>query len=508
MSTITLVLLFVGLAAGLFGGYTFRTQQLKEEEIKKRREAEKVMKEAESKAQAIVSRAKDESMKAQEEANREERNRRKKIQEAEQRLMKKEESLDSKAENAEKLKADLEKEMDALKVKKIEAEKLVKQQEDKLQAVASLNKDEAKKLLLSQVEEESREELIAFAKKLEDEVKSEVDTKSKQILVDAIQRYASETAVESTTTIVDLPQDDLKGRIIGREGRNINAFETVTGVDVIVDDTPGSIVISGFDPIRRYIAKVSLERLIEDGRIHPARIEETVGQVKEELNLLIKELGEKAAFEVGVAGLPANLLKILGRLKFRIAYGQNVLKHSIEVSFLAAEIAGMVGANVDMVKKAGLLHDIGKAVNHEVQGKHAIIGRDILKKFGMPDDLIHCVEANEGDVPAKTLESKIVQVANLISVSRPGADRENLENYIKRLSEIEKIALEFEGVEKAFAIQAGHQLRAFVKPEVVDDLHAIKLSNEIARKIEKDLQYTGKIKVDVVRELRVEAYAE
>ena len=505
---VVLVLLFVGALVGGAIGMVLKERQRKDSEEKNRRELEQAASEARKEAEKIISQAKNEAMKAEEEAKRDERSKRKKLQEMEQRLVKKEETLDQKSEKAEKVKEDLEKEMDSLKAKKQEAEQLVREQERKLQDVASLDKEAAKKLLLEQVEAESKEELVEYAKKLEDEMKKEVDEKAKQILVDAIQRYASETTVESTTTIVDLPSDDLKGRIIGREGRNINAFETVTGVDVIVDDTPGSIVISGFDPIRRYIAKVSLERLVEDGRIHPARIEETVGQVREEVNVLIKELGEKASFEVGVAGLPPNLVKILGRLKFRIAYGQNVLKHSMEVAYLGAEIAGMVGANVDLVKKAGLLHDIGKAVDHEVQGKHAIIGRDILKKFGMPEDLVHCVEANEGDTEAKTLEAKIVQVANLISVSRPGADKENLENYVKRLSEIERIATDFDGVEKAFAVQAGRQLRAFVKPDQVDDLKAIKLSNEIARRIERDLQYTGKIKVDVVRELRVEAFAE
>ncbi len=255
------------------------------------------------------------------------------------------------------------------------------------------------------------------------------------------------------------------------------------------------------------MAKITLERLVEDGRIHPARIEEMYSKVKEEVNGLIKELGEKAAFEVGVAALPPNLLKILGRLKFRIAYGQNVLKHSMEVAFLAAELAGMMGANIDLCKKAGLLHDIGKAVDHEVQGKHAFIGRDILKKFGMPDEVLHCVEANEGDVEALSVEAKIIQVANLISVARPGANKENLETYVKRLMEIEKLATDFPGVQKAFAAQAGRELRVFVGPDEVDDLQALKMSHEVARKIEKDLQYSGKIKVEVIREKRVEAFA-
>lgn len=508
MSTITLVLLILCFAVGGGIGYVYRTGQLKDEELKKRKEQEKALQEANARAGEMMIKAKNEAMKYQEEAKHEERTRRKKIEETEERLMRKEQSLDSKIDHSEKLKEKLEKEVEDAKKKKEEAEKLLLKQEEKLKEVAALGKDEAKKILLQQVEEESRDELVAYAKKLEKDVKEEADTKSKEILAEAIQRYASETTVESTTTIVNLPSDDLKGRIIGREGRNINAFETVTGVDVIVDDTPGSIVISCFDPIRRYMAKIILERLIEDGRIHPARIEEMAAKVKEEVNVLIKELGEKAAYEVGIAGLPVNLVKILGRLKFRIAYGQNVLKHSMEVAFLAAEIAGMMGANIEVCKKAGLLHDIGKAVDHEVHGKHAAIGRDILKKFGISEEILHCVEANEGDVEAKSIEAKIVQVANLISVSRPGVDKDNLESYIKRLGEIEKLATSFEGVEKAFAVQAGRELRVFVNPEKLDDLKSIKLAHEIARKIEKDLQYPGKIKVDVVRELRVEAFAE
>jgi len=508
MSLLTFVLLLIGLGIGGAGGFVYRTRQLKEEDQKKRKEQERALHDAKSKASELLLKAKNDALKIHDEAQKEERTKRKKLSETESRLMKKEQTLDGKVEQLDKLKEKLEEKAEVLKKDRDKAIKLVEEQETKLAQVAGLSQEEAKQLLLDQIEKEFQSELINYAKKLEAEMKEEVEEKAKQILADAIQRYASETTVESTTTSVPLPSDDMKGRIIGREGRNINAFESVTGVDVIVDDTPGSIIISGFDPIRRYMAKITLERLVEDGRIHPARVEETYAKVKSEVNILIKELGEKASFEVGVAGLQPNLLKILGRLKFRIAYGQNVLKHSIEVAFLAAEIAGMLGANIDLCKKAGLLHDIGKAVDHEVQGKHALIGRDILKKFGMSEELVHCVEANEADVEAKSIEAKIVQVANLISVSRPGANKDNLDNFIKRLSEIEKLAEDFAGVRKGFAVQAGRELRVFVSPEEVDDLKAIKLSHEIARKIEKDLSYPGKIKVEVVRELRAEALAE
>lgn len=501
------ITILLGVALGGLAGFIFRNKQLKEEEVRTRRDQEKALSEAHAKANEMIIKAKNEALKEREEAQKEERVRRKKLEETEARLLKKEETMDNRVDELDKMKLKLEEKAEQLKKEREKAVELVNEQEKKLQEVAGLKPEEAKKLLLMQIEKEFKDEMVAYAKHLEAEMKEEVDAKARQILADAIQRYASETTVESTTTSVPLPAEDMKGRIIGREGRNINAFESVTGVDVIVDDTPGSIIVSGFDPIRRYMAKITLERLVEDGRIHPARIEETYAKVKEEVNLLIKDLGEKAAFEVGVAGLPPNLLKILGRLKFRIAYGQNVLKHSMEVAFLSAQLAGLLGANVDICKKAGLLHDIGKAVDHEVQGKHAIIGRDILKKFGLPEEVLHAVEANEGDSEAETLEAKIVQVANLISVARPGANKDNMENYVKRLSDIEKVATAIDGVEKAFAVQAGRELRVFVSPDEIDDLQSIKLSHEIARKIEKDLQYTGKIKVEVTREKRVEAFA-
>lgn len=508
MSILQIVVLVLALGVGGGLGFYIRTQQLKEEEQKKRQEQEKALQDAKNKASEIVLKAKNDAIRAQEEVQRDEREKRKKIQQSEERLLKKEQTLDTKTEELDKIKLQLEEKAEALKQDREKAKQALSEQEKKLQEIAALTPEQAKELLLKQIETEFKDDLVIYAKQLEADVRAEVDVKAKTILAEAIQRYASETTVESTTTAVPLTSDDMKGRIIGREGRNINSFETVTGVDVIVDDTPGNIIISGFDPIRRYMAKITLERLVEDGRIHPARIEETYAKVKEEVNILIKELGEKAAFEVGVAGLQPNLLKILGRLRFRIAYGQNVLKHSREVAFLAAELAGLLGANVDVCLKAGLLHDLGKAVDHEVQGKHAFIGRDILKKFGLSEEVLHCVEANEADVEAKTLEAKIVQVANLISVSRPGANRENLDQFIKRLTEIERLARDFPGVTNAFAVQAGRELRVFVNPEEVDDLQAIKMAHAIARKIEKQLQYPGKIKIEVLRELRMEAFAE
>ncbi len=365
-----------------------------------------------------------------------------------------------------------------------------------------------KQILFQKIEEECKAEIVERIKKLEVEEKKIAKEKAKAIIADVIQRYASDVAAESTVTIVSLPSDDMKGRIIGKEGRNINAFEQATGVDVIVDDTPGSILISGFDLMRRHIAKVALEKLIADGRIHPGRIEETVEKIKGDVNELIRELGEKAAYETGVSGLPANLLKLLGRLHFRASYGQNVLRHSIEVSFLAGALAHEIGADAAICKKAGLLHDIGKAIDHEISGHHAAIGRDILKKFAMPAEIIHAVEAHHGDPEPNTIEAIVVEAANLISRSRPGANKDNLDTFIKRMEEMENLVKSFDGVSRVFAVQAGNEVRILVNPEKIDDLAMIKLSHAIAKKIETDLKYPGQVKVNLVRELRGEAFAE
>ncbi len=322
-----------------------------------------------------------------------------------------------------------------------------------------------------------------------------------------MQKYAAETASESTSTLVQLPSDDMKGRIIGREGRNITTFEHLAGVDVIVDDTPQTVIISGFDLVRRYIAKVALERLVSDGRIHPARIEEVLTRVKEEVGVMIKELGEKAAYDVGIVGLPPELVKLLGRLKFRVCNGQNVLKHSIEVAFIAAQIAAELGADVNVCKKAAILHDIGKAVDHEVIGHHAHIGADIAKKFGMPDKIVDAIRAHHEDPEPKSVESLIVFAANQIANNRPGAQVDNLDNFIRRMEDLENIAQGFTGVKRAYALHTGSLVQVIVDPEELNDLEAVKLSHQIARKIESDLQYQGQVKVEVLREKRVEAVA-
>lgn len=497
----------IALLVGLGAGYFYRKKQVEEKNKDAQSKAQLLLQQANNKSQEIVFKAKNDALKLLEEAKSEEEKKHEQLRQLEERLVSKEESLDKKIQETENGKTELENKVLSVRQLREEVQKIHDLQAQELQKISGLSREEAKALLLKQVEEDSKEDIVLQIQKAEKELKDQAKERAKFILADAIQRYAAETATESTATIVNLPSDDLKGRIIGREGRNINTFEQATGIDVIVDDTPGSIVISGFDLVRRYIAKISLEKLIIDGRIHPARIEETVEKTKEEVNVMIKELGEKAAFETSVTGLHPNLIKLLGRLKFRTSYGQNVLKHSMEVSFLAANLASELGGDINVCRKAGLLHDIGKAVDHEIQGHHAAIGRDIVKKFGLPESVVHAVGAHHGDPAAKSIEAMIVQAANSIANARPGATRDNLDSYIKRLEELENVANSFEGVKKSFAVQAGSEVRIFVTPDDIDDLGAVKLSHEIARKIERDLQYPGQIKVTVIRETRAEEFA-
>ncbi len=506
MSNIILVSL-IAAGIGIALGYFYRKRHIEQKNRDIQGRGERIFQEAQTKAKEILYEAKNEAFRELEKVKAEEEKKRQQLDKLEARLVEKEEAVDKKIQAGDQLKADLEGKITTVKQLREEVQRIHDLQAAELEKIAGMSREDAKVLLLKQVEEDSKAEIVEAIKRSEKELMDKAKERAKFILADAIQKYAAETATESTATVVNLPSDDLKGRIIGREGRNINTFEEVTGIDVIVDDTPGSIVISGFDLVRRYVAKVALEKLISDGRIHPARIEETVEKTREEVNNMMKELGEKAAYETGVAGLHPNLIKLLGRLKFRTSYGQNVLKHSMEVSFLAANLASELGADVNICRKAGLLHDIGKAVDHEIQGHHGSIGRDIAKKFGFPDPVIHAIEAHHGDPAPTTLEAMVVYAANAISNARPGATRDNLDSYIKRLEELENTANSFEGVKKSFAVQAGAEVRIFVSSDVVDDLGAIKLSHDIARKIERDLQYPGQIKVNVIRENRAEAFA-
>jgi len=500
--------LIVGVSLGAAAGYFYRKQEVEKKNAGLIEKAENILSDAKLKAKDIVYEAKNDAVKMHDELKKKEEQKQSRLNEIEERLMKKESVLDRKSDDVEKEKNDLETKISSVKNLKEEVEVMVKSQASELERIAALSKPEARELLLGKVEEEYKDDMVVQIKKVEKELKEKADERAKWILADAIMRYASEATAESTATIVNLPSDDMKGRIIGREGRNINTFEQITGVDVIIDDTPGSIIISGFDLVRRYIAKIALEKLIEDGRIHPGRIEELVNKAKSEVNLMIKELGEKAVMETGVTGLHPNLVKILGRLKFRVAHGQNALKQSMEVSFLAANLAAELGANEAVCRKAGLLYNIGKAVDHEVSGHHAKIGADIARKFGMPNSIVHALEAKQSSVDAKTLEAQIVNVANLISSARPGANNDNLDNYIRRLSELENMCMSFEGIKKTFAVQAGTEVRIFVDPDKIDDLGAVKLSTKIVRKIEHDLQHPGPVKVHMIREVRAEAFAE
>lgn len=504
----SIIFALLGIVAGGYGGYLYRKKQVETKNGDIVQKSEKILYEAKARAKELLYEARNEAFKLQSEIKKDEQRKHAQLDAIEERILAKEKNLDKKDEEVDKSKQELDTKVAAIRSLRDEIDELHKKQAQELERVANLSKDEARDLIIKKVEEESEADIVNQILKYEAELKEKSKEKAKWILADAMMKCASETTAESTATIVQLPSDDMKGRIIGREGRNINSFEQITGVDVIVDDTPGSIVISGFDLVRRYIAKISLERLIEDGRIHPARIEEIVEKVKDEVNILIKDLGEKAVLEAGVTGLPPNLIKLLGRLKFRVTNGQNALKSSMEVCFLASNLASEFGADITTCKRAGLLHDIGKAVDHEIPGHHAKIGADIVRKFGLSEEVAHAIEASHGDPEPKTLEAQIVQVAYMISTARPGVNKDNLDSYIKRLMELETLCTGFEGVKKAYAVQAGSEVRVFVDPDKIGDLRAIKLSHEIARKIEKDLHNPGPVKVHVMRETRVEEFAQ
>lgn len=452
--------------------------------------------------------AKEEIHKLRTELDRETRDRRNEIQRAERRLLQREESLDKKVENLEQRDEAISKKQKEIQRSLEEVQDLYKRQVEELERLSGLSSEEAKQLLLNNIEKQIRHEAAMLIKDIETRAKEEAERKAKEIIACAIQKCSADHVAETTVSVVPLPNDEMKGRIIGREGRNIRTLETLTGIDLIIDDTPEAVILSGFDPIRREVARVALEKLIVDGRIHPARIEEMVEKAKKEVDNYIKEEGEQATFDTGVHGLHPEIIKLLGRLKFRTSYGQNVLKHSIEVAHLAAAMASELGADVKLAKRAGLLHDLGKSVDHEVEGPHVQIGADLVKKYKESAEIIHAVEAHHGDIEATTVEAVLVQAADAISAARPGARRETLESYIKRLEKIEEIANSFDGVEKSFAIQAGREVRIMVKPEDVSDSEIVYIARDIVKKIEDELEYPGQIKVNVIRETRAIEYAK
>jgi len=463
---------------------------------------------AESKKKEMLLEAKDEIHRQRLEMEREIKERRVDIQRQERRLQQKEETLDRKIENYEKKEEEIEKKQKEVEALLADAERLKKEQFEKLEIISGFTAEQAKEHLLKILENELTHDKARKISEVEAQFREEADQRARDLITHAIQRCAVDQVTETTISVVPLPNDEMKGRIIGREGRNIRAIETLTGVDLIIDDTPEAITLSSFDPIRREIARIALERLISDGRIHPARIEEMVERARREVEATIKQEGERAVLETGLHGISPEIMKLLGRLHYRTSYGQNVLNHSMEVAFLAGIMASELGIDPVIARRAGLLHDIGKAVDHEIEGSHVEIGVDIAKKFKESEAVIHAIQAHHGDVEPKTIVACLVQAADAISAARPGARRENLESYIKRLEKLEEIANQFEGVERSFAIQAGREVRIIVRPEIINDDQMVILAREIAKKIEGNLEYPGQIKVNLIRENRAVDYAK
>ena len=466
------------------------------------------LKVAETKKREALLEAKEESLKTKNELERETRERRTELQRYEKRVLSKEESVDKKADALERRESGITAKEEELKKKNAEVEKLRGQRIQELERISGLTSEQAKEYLLKTVEDEVKIDTAKLYKELESRAKEEAGKKAKEYVVTAIQKCAADHVAETTISVVQLPNDEMKGRIIGREGRNIRTLETLTGVDLIIDDTPEAVILSAFDPIRREVARIALEKLIVDGRIHPARIEEMVEKAQKEVETIIREEGEAATLEVGVHGIHPELVRLLGRMKFRTSYGQNALKHSIEVAQLAGLLAGEVGADVRMAKRAGLLHDIGKSIDHEIEGSHVQIGADLCRKYKESPIVINAVESHHGDVEAESLIACIVQAADTISAARPGARRETLETYTNRLKQLEDITNTFKGVEKSFAIQAGREIRVMVVPDQVNDTDMVLLARDIAKQIEAELEYPGQIKVSVIRESRVVDYAK
>lgn len=496
----------------LFVGYTVRKKTAESKIESAEREAQRILdnaeKEAENAKKEQIVKAKEEIINARNELEEEIRERRSDVSQQEKRLIQKEENLDKKIYNAEQRARQLDNRESQIEDVRKEVQRLKDSELDELEKIARMSEDDAKNVLLSRVDETLTQEKAERIRNMESEIKDKSETTAKNIITYAIQKCAADHTAESTVSIVPLPSDDMKGRIIGREGRNIKALETLTGVDFIIDDTPESVVISGFDPLRREVARLALQGLIDDGRIHPAKIEEMVEKAKEELSKIIKEEGERAAMETGIMRLHPDIINLLGKLKYRTSYGQNVLMHSIEVSNLARIMADELGLNTKLAARAGLLHDIGKALDHDMEGTHVQIGVDILKKYKEDPKVINAVEAHHGDVEAQTPEAFLVQAADAISASRPGARRETFDAYIKRLEQLETIANSFDGVEKSYAIQAGREIRIIVKPEKISDDEMTIMARDISKRIEDEMDYPGQIKVNLIREKRVVEYAK
>ncbi len=498
----------IGIIIGFFIRKNISESKIGSAELEAKRIVEEATQKSETRKKEILVEAKDEAHRLRNEYERENKERRNEILRSEKRLIKKEEMLDSKGMVVEKKEETLQKKLKEVETKQSKLEAIHQKQVEELERISGLSTEDAKNMLIDNIKREAEQEAAIAVKEIERESKETAERKAREIITYAIQKCSADHVAETTVSVVDLPNDEMKGRIIGREGRNIRALEQLTGIDIIIDDTPEAVVISGFDPIRREVARLALEKLIADGRIHPARIEEMVEKAKKEVEQIIKDEGEQATLDTGIHGLHPELIKLLGRLKFRTSYGQNVLKHSIEVSYLAGIMAAELGADVKIAKRAGLLHDIGKAVDHEVEGPHVTIGEDLAKKYKESKAVIHAIAAHHGDIEPQTVEAVLVQAADAISAARPGARRETLETYIKRLEKLEEISNSFEGVEKSFAIQAGREVRIMVKPEVTSDSSIILIAKDIVKKIEEEMEYPGQIKVNVIREIRATEYAK
>ncbi|MCR4839293.1 MAG: ribonuclease Y [Eubacterium sp.] len=506
------VIVIVAVVITWFAAIAYRKNiaeaKLGKAEDKAREIIDEAIKDAESKKRDILLTAKEEAMKTKNDLDKEVKERRNEIQRMEKRVLSREENLDKKSDTLERREQSLSARESNLTKKQAEIEELSAKRQQELERISGLTSEQAKEYLLRTVEDEVKHETAVLIKEMELRAKEEADKKAREYVVTAIQKCAADVVSESTISLVQLPNDDMKGRIIGREGRNIRTLETLTGVDLIIDDTPEAVVLSSFDPVRREVARIALEKLIVDGRIHPARIEEMVEKAKKEVETMMREEGEAATMEVGVHGIHPELVKLLGRMKFRTSYGQNALKHSIEVAELSGLIAGEIGEDVKLAKRAGLLHDIGKSIDHEMEGSHVSIGVDLCRKYKENATVINSVASHHGDCEAESLIACIVQAADTISAARPGARRETLETYTTRLTKLEAIANEFKGVDKSFAIQAGREIRVMVVPEHVTDADMVILAREISKRIEDELEYPGQIKVSLIRESRVTDYAK
>ena len=502
----------VGLAIGIGAGYFVRKNiseaKIGEADSLAKNIIDQANKDAETMKKEKLLEAKEEIHKFRSDAEKENRERRSELQKYERRVIQKEESLDRKQQSIESKESNLNQKLRAVDEKQKEVEAIKVKQLEKLEDISGITSEKAKDIILSNAEKEVRHEMSIMIKEIETQAKEDAEKKSREIIGYAIQKCAADHVAETTVTVVNLPNDEMKGRIIGREGRNIRTLETLTGIDLIIDDTPEAVILSGFDPIRREIARIALEKLISDGRIHPARIEEMVEKAKKEVENIIKEYGEQAIFETGVHSLHPELVKLLGRLNYRTSYGQNVLKHSIEVAHIAGIMAAEIGADIKLAKRAGLLHDIGKAVDHEMDGTHVEIGMDLLRRYKESKDVIHAMSTHHGDYEPQTVEAVLVTAADAISAARPGARRETLEAYIKRLEKLEEIANSYDGVDKSYAIQAGREIRIMVKPEKINDEEIHLLARDITKKIEDELEYPGQIKVSIIRETRAVEYAK